>query len=393
MRIRTWLLTLVISKGVLNSGLQAQDPIFGERVDLGLVEYGQINEASGLAASRKNAEVLWTHNDSDDKSRIFALNTQGKHLGVYAIAGVTLRDWEDLAIGPGPAEGQDYLYIGEIGDNAAAFDLKYIYRIPEPGVNAKQEPVNVTLSGAETITLQYPDGNRDAETLVVDPLTKDVYIISKRESNVGVYRAPYPQSTTQIITLEKVATLPFSLVVAGDISPSGNEILVKTYDAIYYWHRASDQNLWQAFDKAPIKLPYIIEPQGEAVGWKPDGKGYYTVSEEFAGIPAHLYFYPRQSPVRVGMNGEIPPVYALYQNYPNPFNPNTTIGFSLPIFTEVDLKVFDALGQEVATLAQGLFGPGKHEIQWQAISLASGVYWYRWQAGNVLKTKALILSK
>jgi hypothetical protein len=291
MRSCIWFLAFAICEGMLSLKAHAQSSKNNNRVDRGLIEYDRINEASGIAASRKNAEVLWTHNDSGDENHLYALNTQGKHLGVYVVAGAAARDWEDMAIGPGPVEGQHYIYIGDIGDNGAEFNLKYVYRIPEPGVDAKQTPVTKTLSGAETITLQYPDGNRDAETLMIDPLTKDLYIVSKGDSSSRVYRAPYPQLTTQTITMEQVTTLPLGLVVSGDISPSGEEILIKTYFAIYYWRRAPSQNLWQAFDKAPVMVPYIMEPQGEAVCWKADGKGYYTISEEFGGIPAHLYFY------------------------------------------------------------------------------------------------------
>jgi hypothetical protein len=130
---------------------------------------------------------------------------------------------------------------------------------------------------------------------MVDPLTKDIYIISKRDSSSRVYRAPYPQSTTQPILMEHVANLPIGGAVSGDISSAGNEILIKTYVAIYYWSRSPQQDLWRAFDKAPVKVPYVIEPQGEAVCWKPDAKGYYTLSEEFRGIPTHLYFYQLQA--------------------------------------------------------------------------------------------------
>ena len=268
-------------------------PEFGDRIDVGLINHDSLNEASGLAASRKNPNILWTHNDSGDENRVFAIDANGKHLGTFLIEGVEARDWEDIAVGPGPIEGQQYLYIGDIGDNLSQFDIKYIYRVLEPEVNCNQEPIDTKLKSVSTITFQYPDGKRDAETLMVDPLTKDIYIVSKRESNVRVYRAPYPQPTTQIITLEYVATLNLNNVVGGDISPAGNEVVIKTYGAIYYWRKPLENKCWKIFEKNPVSLPYIPEPQGEAVCWRADGLGYYTISEEPGGIPSHLYFYPR----------------------------------------------------------------------------------------------------
>ncbi|MFC1489902.1 hypothetical protein ACFL6K_01705 [Candidatus Latescibacterota bacterium] len=268
-------------------------PDFGGRVNLGMVEYGGINEASGIAASRKNPGVLWTHNDSGDIPRIFAVGADGKHLGIIKLNGVSSRDWEDIAVGPGPLNGEHYIYIGEIGDNNARYDLKHIYRIIEPEIKSSDAPLDITIDAVDRITYQYPDGNRDAETLMVDPRTSDIYIVSKREDSVRVYRLPYPQSTTETIMPEHVAILDLTQTCGGDISPDGLEILIKTYTNIYYWERGESEELWRAFDVKPFVVPYIPEPQGEAVTWKPDSSGYYTISEETSGRPAYLYFYPR----------------------------------------------------------------------------------------------------
>ena len=278
-------------------------PEFSSRIDMGLVEHPELTEASGLVESRKNAHVLWSHNDRNNQNRLFAFNSAGTHLGIYWIDGVENRDWEDLAIGPGPIPNVDYLYIGDIGDNDAVHENKYIYRIPEPVVDFNQVPVEITIFDVDTIIFQYPDGNRDAETLLLDPLTKDLYVVSKREfEDIRVYRAPYPQPTNQVFTLEHVATIQLSQIVGGDISPSGLEILLKTYTSMYYWNRSSNQNLWESFDNPPIILPYVEEMQGEAVSWAADSMGYYTLSEEPNNIPAHLFYYPRINPSIVVIN-------------------------------------------------------------------------------------------
>lgn len=270
-----------------------EPPHFGSRVDLGLVEHDEIEEASGIAASRKNQAVLWTHNDSGDSNRLFALNARGEHLGIYYLAGCDSRDWEDMAVGPGPEAEEQYLYVGDIGDNSAQFEYKYIYRVPEPHVDPLQEPVEETLDGAEMITFKYPDMRQDAEALMVDPLTADIYIITK--INGWVYRLPYPQSTSEPITADHVGTLHLGLqlVTGGDIASNGFEVLVKTYSFIYYWHCDPEEPLWTAFEGNPILTPYIPERQGEAVAWRASDMGYFTVSEESFFFPAHLYFYPR----------------------------------------------------------------------------------------------------
>jgi hypothetical protein len=83
--------------------------------------------------------------------------------------------------------------------------------------------------------------------------------------------------------------------------------------------------------------------------------------------------------------------YSLSQNYPNPFNPSTTIGYQLPTQVHVTLKVFDVLGREIATLVNGVEQPGYKSVNFNANNLASGVYYYRLQAGNYIETRKLLL--
>jgi hypothetical protein len=198
-----------------------------------------------------------------------------------------------MAVGPGPVNGEQYLYIGDIGDNSAKHYIKYIYRLAEPAVDSCQSPVDLTLSDFDVIAYRYPDGERDAETLMVDPLTKDIYVVSKREDSVRVYCAVYPQKSGQISILNYVTTINLTNITGGDISASGNEILLKTYRTVYYWQRAASQTVAEALKTKPVIVPYIPEPQGEAITWAPDGRGYYTTSEEVNKIPARLYFSPR----------------------------------------------------------------------------------------------------
>jgi hypothetical protein len=86
-----------------------------------------------------------------------------------------------------------------------------------------------------------------------------------------------------------------------------------------------------------------------------------------------------------------PSEFSLAQNFPNPFNPSTTIRYGLPQRATVQLKVYNALGQQVATLVQGEQGAGYHEVTFEASGLSSGVYLYRMQAGTFVGVKRLLL--
>jgi hypothetical protein len=277
--------------------LFAQCPQFDTGYSMGTVQSSDIVEASGLAASRKNPYVLWTHNDKGGSARLFAMNTDGTHLGIYYLSGASNRDWEDIAVGPGPVDGLHYIYVGDIGDNNASYASITIYRVPEPQVDSEQSPVVVVLTGVESITLQYPDGAHNAETLMLDPLTKDIYIITKKDAYPRVYRAPYPQSTSATITMEYKCQLPWlytgsgDWASAGDISPAGSEVIVRNYDTASIWQRPADANLWDAFAQTECSFTLLEEIQGEAICFVNGfACGFITTSE---GDYQPINYYPR----------------------------------------------------------------------------------------------------
>jgi hypothetical protein len=95
----------------------------------------------------------------------------------------------------------------------------------------------------------------------------------------------------------------------------------------------------------------------------------------------------------IEVDAGLPKVFALEQNYPNPFNPSTVMSYQLPVASNVSLKVYDVLGREVATLVNGRQEAGRYSVSFNAASFASGVYFYRLQAGNFVQTKKMMLVK
>jgi hypothetical protein len=89
----------------------------------------------------------------------------------------------------------------------------------------------------------------------------------------------------------------------------------------------------------------------------------------------------------------IPTSYALSQNYPNPFNPSTLISYQLPVSSQITLRVYDVLGREVATLVNEKKAAGNYTASFDASKFASGVYFYKLQAGNFVQTKKMLLVK
>jgi autotransporter-associated beta strand protein len=279
-------------------GIAAPGQTFTSGITSGHIANSAVTEASGIAASRFNPNVLWTHNDSFNPAQIFAFTSAGATLGSYTLTGTSNIDWEDIAVGPGPLANTQYLYVGDIGDNGAVRGSISVYRVAEPAVSDVQSPVTTSLSGASKFTFTYPTANdpsgnpqgaQDAESMFVDPATKDIYIVTKRLSVKHVYKAAYPQSTGGSTQLSLVATLNMSTWITGaDISVDGSNITIRGGSEALLYVRPNGGTIADAFATTPISLPLLSEGQGEAIGFDALGQGYYTTSEG-AGAPVHYF--------------------------------------------------------------------------------------------------------
>jgi hypothetical protein len=252
-----------------------------------------LTEVSGVAASRVHPPVLWVHNDSGGEPAAYAVSPQGDALGAYPVEGATATDWEDIAVGPGPKAGTSYLYLGDIGDNGSSRDHVTVYRVPEPAT--APSGTGATLTGTETFTLRYPDGPVDAEALLIDPKSGDLFIIDKEyTSGVGkVFRVAKARLVDGAdATMEEVASftmspddenfgsgLPGTIITGADVSPDGSIVLVRTYRRVLAFARPKGAQLAAAFTVDPCPAPQVNEPQGEAVGFAANGRAYYTISE------------------------------------------------------------------------------------------------------------------
>ncbi len=291
--IAIWIAALCLCTACLKKSEPVRDDLFAAGVSVGTVDKKDIKEASGLAASVLNQGMFWTHNDNGDKARIFLIDSLGKHRATVSLEGVRNRDWEDIAVGPGPDSSKVYVYIGDIGDNHARYDYKYVYRIEEPHV--ADDNKKYTVNKIDSIRFVLPGGARDTESLMIDPETKYLYVFSKREYAVYLYKLPYPQSTKDIQTAEIVLeAMPFSNIVAADWSADGREILIKDYSRVYYWKRTKNESIDKLLSGTPIRLPYEREPQGESIAFDRTGNGYYTISESGGGKKPELMFYKRR---------------------------------------------------------------------------------------------------
>lgn len=280
----------------------------------------RITEASGLVASSRQDGVLFTHNDSGDSARFFAIGTDCTTRATYVLPGVPATDWEDIARGPGPV-----LWLGDIGDNDATRQSIVVHRVVEPTVPAaSSRPPTIEITSS-AFTLHYPDVPHDAETLLADPRDGRLYVVTKTyDGHCTVYAAPVP--VTDGATLTKVASLviPPSVggtslpsvagdlaVTGGDISPDGSRVVLRTYAAAFEATipAVAGPRLRAAYATgtpgARIDLP--AEEQGEGIAYARDGRSLWLTSEKLHPPLDHVVAVA-SSPSPVATPSSVPPV-------------------------------------------------------------------------------------
>ena len=139
-----------------------------------------------------------------------------------------------------------------------------------------------------------------------------------------------------------------------------------------------DGSTWTVYDSTNSGLPsnsvFCVAVTGNGVKWIGTRNG---LAKFVGGV--------------VSVRDGVPGGFMLQQNYPNPFNPSTRISFEVPVRSDVSLVVFNALGQEVETVAHGIHEAGRYEVEFNAVALPSGVYFYRLQAGEFTQTQKMML--
>jgi len=257
---------------------------------------------SGIASSRRNPGVLWAHNDSGGGPDVYAVGDDGADLGRFRLGGdATAVDWEDMTLGPGPQDGVDHLYMGDIGDNRSERDEVVVYRVAEPQVDAvaaaAATPADGTIAAVDRLTLAYPDGAHDAETLLSDPVSGDLLVVSKQWDGEAssVYRLPAdaaPGAPGAPTVMERVGDVPGvdgQMATSGDVSADGSLVALRTYAHVLVWDREPGQTVAEALAGKPCEAPAPAEIQGEALAFTPDGQGYVTVAE--GNVPAVNRFH------------------------------------------------------------------------------------------------------
>jgi hypothetical protein len=245
----------------------------------GKLENPRLTESSGIAASRRNPGLYWTQNDSGNPPEIFLIDRAGRDLGVWTVDGAANVDWEDIAVGP-----DQTIYIGDIGDNQRSRQEVVVYRVPEPVAKAG----GGATAKATALHFRYPDGPHDAEALLVQPRTGDIYIVTKaKEGDLDTLVFKAPATGSGILKRVGKLDLPpeFDLaavtgrITGGSISPDGKRVVLCDYVRAYEYVLPAGR----VFDDIWRQNPEVIDPgprlQGESVTYSLDGESLLFTSE------------------------------------------------------------------------------------------------------------------
>lgn len=283
----------VLATRVFSAGQSPEERAYAlERADFApdsIAALGRIDDAlresSGLALASDGVH-LWSHNDSGDEARFYALDRTGALVATFDVGGVEARDWESMDSGPCAVDpARRCLYLADTGDNARRRDVLTVHLVPEP-----PEPrVGAQVTPAGRLRYLYPAEPRDAEAIAVSPQGDFVVVTKGRASRILLFHLD-PESlraaveTDEPLRFAEGRELPIvpdwsvgRIVTGAAFRPDGEVLAVRTLSEVYFFN-------WPALtEAAPACFLGTLEPQGEAVAWQPDGSLLLTSETTWQG--------------------------------------------------------------------------------------------------------------
>jgi len=289
-RLFTSMPVLVITCVACSSAEQSNDPL----QQVASIETRELDEASGLAQSGIDGDLLWAMND-DGAPLLYGIAHDGRYRGKISINGAENRDWEDLATFS--YAGHAYIVIADIGDNEARREMLTLYIVAEP------RSLNAAVDVAWTIRFRYPDGPRDAESLAVDTEGEQIYVLSKRDIPAQLYALPLRPESAEPLVAERVGdlhSLPQPSAeqqanaagsgwgwqpTAMDFAADGRYAVILTYQGVHLYTREAGQAWMVALAAKPLSLRLRNVGQAESIAIDSDrDAAFVTVEKERAPL-------------------------------------------------------------------------------------------------------------
>jgi hypothetical protein len=298
------LLTIALYMGMAitsSSCSYAINPDNGHNIiKVGKITASKIDEASGVAVSRINDDLLWINNDSGNSASLYAVNSNGDHLVTLNIKKASNNDWEDVA--SFVYQGKPYLLIADTGDNSESSKSYQLHIVEEPMISQQANQPKLTRKPSWSIKFTYPDGPHDCEAVAVDIVQQKILLLTKRNWPPVLYELPLtakgkvvatklgeipelPKPTESDIRLVKYfnyANQPTGL----DISADGLSAVVLTYSDAYYFSVKQQPTNWlNVLSSRPTEVPVPYLTQAEAIGFNQNANTIFVTTEK---LPAPL---------------------------------------------------------------------------------------------------------
>ena len=270
---------------------QERGETFGPFVPVGevptdLKPKGSLEEISGVVVSRRYPNLLWVHDDSGGGANLVALRFDGTFVQNYRVRGADAKDWEDIALGPGPDAEHDYIYLADVGNNEGKREKFVIVRVLEP--EPPSEPGDrIRIRNAGEFRFRYPDDAPDSEVLLIDPNDGTPYLIAKdRQKPARVFRYPLPLDESERKTVKLVAVIQDlgGQLTGGDVAADGSAVFLRSKRGVHRFQRSEREPLWRTLLGESTFILTGDQGQGEALAVEPGGDGLITISEGEAAV-------------------------------------------------------------------------------------------------------------
>ena len=265
----------------------------------GLLLDAKLSEISGIAASHRHDDVLYVINDGGNAARLYAISRRGGKLATFSVVGAENTDWEDLA--SFDMDGHHWLLVADTGDNGGLRRTLQLHVFEEPATIE-----DGVLRPAWTIVFRWPDGARDCEAVAVDPVRREILLVSKKRRPPELFSLPLrPAAGGTLVArpLGKVAGVPDgdrdevaanpelarirSQVTSADVAPDGHAFALMTYRDVLLYPRRGREDWAATLARTPEIHSLPLLPQAEALAWTADGRGLYATGE-FSPAPLLL---------------------------------------------------------------------------------------------------------
>ena len=257
---------------------------YGTTLQTGTVGDASLNEISGVAASWRNPGALWVMEDHAGPNEVHAIDAAGNVVARLVLEGVDNNDWEDLAVGV--CGETTCLFVGDIGDNDHDRPWHGVLRLEEPDLSGEGvEDLTIT---PDIFPYVFPDaGTWDSEALAIQPNGLPVLFTKEYDTEASTAYSFPSLDAAQTVTLDERGRFETgsagegggAATTAADLWPDGTRLILRTYAHIWEF-TLTDGGLDDLEDAARVELYTGAERQGEAIGYDPYARAYYTLSED-----------------------------------------------------------------------------------------------------------------